>query len=146
MELSICGNNCPCCGLRVLCGGCAAADGNPFGKPCFAARYIKTGGKEAFEAFKNQLATEVNRLDVPGMPPVQKLQPTNGRFVNMAYRLPGGSRVTLLKDDAVYLTCYLPCLFDESSFFSVVADMDFLLVSLCGDGSREGELLVYRKR
>lgn len=146
MEQALCGNHCRCCGLYALCGGCAAKGGKPFGKPCFAARYIQTGGKAAFEAFKTQLAAEVNGLAVPGMPPVQELLPADGRFVNMAYRLPDGSRVALLKDDAVYLTCHLPCLFDESSFFSVVADMDFLLVSLCGSEGSEGELLVYRKR
>lgn len=146
MEQALCGNHCRCCGLHALCGGCAANGGKPFGKACFAARYIRTGGRAAFEAFQKQLAAEVNRLEVPGMPPVQELLPVNGRFVNMAYRLPNGSRVALLKDDAVYLSCHLPCLFDESSFFSVVADMDFLLVSLCGTGGREGELLVYRKR
>ena len=85
-------------------------------------------------------------LPVRVLLPVQELLPVNGRFVNMAYRLPDGSRVALLKDDAVYLSCHLPGLFDESSFFSVVADMDFLLVSLCGNGGRESELLVYRKR
>lgn len=146
MEPSICGSDCHCCGLRALCGGCTATSGKPFGKTCFAARYIQTGGRDAFEAFKKQLAAEANGLNILGMPPVQELLPLNGRFVNMAYRLPGGSRVTLLEDDAVYLTAHLPCLFDENSFFSVVADMEFLLVSLCGSEGREGELLAYRKR
>ena len=146
MPTSFCGNECHACGLHAICNGCAATCGKPFGKPCFAAAYIQSGGTEAFEVFNQQLVQEVNTLEIPGMPKTTELIPVNGRFVNMAYRLPGGQRTFFLEDDTVYLACQLRCEYDENSFFSVVAGMDFLLVSLCGCEGREGELLTYRRR
>ncbi len=146
MKTTLCGTDCHHCGLHALCNGCAATCSKPFGQPCFVAAYIQSGGTEAFEAFKQQLVMEVNALKIPGMPPAAELMPVNGRFVNMAYRLPNGLRITLLEDDAVYLSCQLPSQFDENSFFSVTAGMDFLLVSLRGSDGQESELLAYRQR
>ena len=111
MQPSFCGNACRICGLHAFCAGCSATCGKPFGKPCFAAAYIQSGGTEAFEAFKQQLVQEVNGLQISGMPKVTELIPVNGRFVNMAYRLPGGQRTFFLEDDAVYLACQLNILF-----------------------------------
>lgn len=146
MKESFCGTDCTHCGLHALCRGCAATCGKPFGKLCFAARYIQTGGTKALEAFQNQLAEEVNALRIPGMPEVTELTPVNGRFVNMVYRLPGGAYTAFLNDDTTYFACQMPCEFDESSYFSVTAGADFLLVSLCGSEGQEGELLAYRRR
>lgn len=146
MKSAICGAACEQCGLHALCKGCAATCGKPFGKTCWVARYIQTGGAEALEAFKQRLAEEVNDLRIPGLPQVTAPEPVNGRFVNLSYRLPGGQHTTFLQDDAVYLCCHLPCEWDESSTFCVVAAADFLLVSLCGAEGQEGELLAYRRR
>lgn len=146
MSGSYCGSDCVHCGLHALCRGCTATCGKPFGKPCFAARYIRAGGIDSFEVFKKLLAEEADMLAVPGMPKVTELVPINGRFLNMNYRLPGGQHTPFLDDDAVYLACQLPCDFDEGRFFSVVAGPDYLLVSLCGSEGMDGELLAYRRR
>lgn len=75
METSICGAECSSCGLRALCGGCDRTCGKPFGKPCFVARYLQAGGVQALEAFKRQLAEEVNALAIPELPRVTELVP-----------------------------------------------------------------------
>ena len=52
---SICGADCSNCGYgkNNNCKGCRITKGCPFGKQCFVAKYILTGGKENYENFKN---------------------------------------------------------------------------------------------
>ena len=112
----------------------------------YLARYEQIGGEDAFAAFKAQLMNELNALQIEGMPPVEELNILPGSFVNIAYRLPNGQSVTFLDDDTTYLGNQLPCLFDESRCFGVVANMEFLLVCTYGEYGANPELLVYKKR
>ena len=144
--MSLCGAQCHQCSQQNTCQGCKATGGHPFGKPCFIARYIQLGGKEALDAFKAQLMEEINQLAIPGLPQVTDLVALNGRTVNLPYPLPSGQKVAFLDDDQVYLGAQLPCEFDESRMFGVVAGMDFILVCSCGDQWMKPELVVYRKR
>ena len=47
---SICGADCSNCGYgkNNNCKGCMITKGCPFGKQCFVAKYILTGGKENY--------------------------------------------------------------------------------------------------
>lgn len=110
------------------------------------SRYVQIGGEDAFTAFKAQLMEELNDLQIDGMPPVEELNALPGSFVNVAYRLPSGHCVPFLDDNATYLGNQLPCLFDNSRCFGVVANMDFLLVCTYEENGVNPELILYKKR
>ena len=110
------------------------------------AQYVQIGGEDAFAAFKAQLMDELNALQIDGMPPVEELNALPGAFVNIAYRLPNGQCVPFLDDSATYLGNQLPCLFDDSRCFGVVANMEFLLVCTYGENGADPELVIYKKR
>ena len=110
------------------------------------AQYVQIGGEDAFAAFKAQLMDELNALQIDGMPPVEELNALPGAFVNIAYRLPNGQCVPFLDDNATYLGNQLPCLFDDSRCFGVVANMEFLLVCTYGENGADPELVIYKKR
>ena len=110
------------------------------------ARYAQIGGEDTFTAFKVQLMDELNALQIEGMPPVEELHALPGSFVNVAYRLPNGHQVPFLDDSATYLGNQLPCLFDDSHCFGIVANMEFLLVCTYKENGANPELLVYKKR
>ena len=109
-------------------------------------RYVQIGGEDAFAAFKAELMEELNALQIEGMPPVEALNALPGEFVNIAYRLPNGQCVPFLDDNATYLGNQLPCLFDDSRCFGIVANMEFLLVCTYGENGTDPELLIYKKR
>lgn len=144
--MSICGVQCHQCNQQDTCQGCRSTGGQPFGKPCFIARYLRLGGPEALDFFKAQLMEEINQLAISGMPKITDLVPLNGRLVNLAYPLPSGQKVTFLDDDQVYLGAQLPCQFDESRFFGVVAGLGFLMVCSYDAQWENPELVVYKKR
>ena len=144
--MTLCGAQCHQCSQQNTCQGCKTTGGQPFGKPCFIARYIQLGGREALDSFKAQLVEEINQLAIPGMPQVTDLVALNGRTVNLPYPLPNGQKVAFLDDDQVYLGAQLPCEFDESCMFGVVAGMEFILICSCDEQWTNPELVVYRKR
>lgn len=109
-------------------------------------RYEELSDHGQFEAFKRKLAEEFNALQIPGMPKVEKLNALVGRYVNLEYRLPNGIGVKFLNDQTTYLGNQLPCEFDESRCFGVLANMDFLMVCTYGPEGEDPELLLYKKR
>ena len=148
---SICGADCANCGYGENngCKGCVLTQGCPFGKQCFIAKYILTGGKENYEAFKNQLIDEINQLNVPGMPKINALNPLNGVFVNIDYPLPNGKNMPLLDDNEVYLGNQVESEFNNEETnrtFGVVANMNFILVSEFGRNGDNPELVIYKRR
>ena len=148
---SICGADCNSCGYgkNNNCKGCSESNGCPFGKQCFIAKYIKTGGIENYNVFKKQIIDEFNSLNVPAMPKINELYPLNGAYVNLSYPLPNGSVVKLLEDDNIYLGNQVECAFNEGKIikcYGLVAGMDFLLVSEYGANGDSPELIVYKKR
>ena len=92
---SICNADCDNCeyGKNNNCKGCINTNGCPFGKECFIAKYILTGGIDNYEHFKKQLIDEINSLNIPGMPKIDKLHELNGFFVNLSYPMPNGKFV-----------------------------------------------------
>lgn len=112
----------------------------------FWQRYQELGGEEAFEAFKQQLATEFNDLHIEGMPEVTGLNVLTGSYINLEYPLPSGEKVKLLHDNATYLGNQLPCLYGGERCFGIAANTKFLLVCTYGANGEEPELVVYKKR
>lgn len=100
--LSICGMEC-CreCDRKSECGGCAKAEGHPFGGTCIAAECIKRGGMAEFQRLKSRLIDEFNALEVKDLQ-VKDLNLLNGFFVNLEYPLPNGQAVKLLEDNNIY--------------------------------------------
>ena len=148
---SICGADCSKCGYgkNGNCKGCRITKGCPFGKQCFVAKYILTGGKENFEIFKNQLINEINDLKVPGMPKIKDLNPLNGAFVNLSYPMPNGKYVKILDNNEIYLGNQVECEFNDDSIircFGILANMDFILVSEYGANGDNPEIIIYKKR
>ncbi len=148
MKRSICGADCEKCPSKNSCHGCAETNGCPFGKECFVARYILTGGMEAYESFKNKLIEEINALDIAGMDKVTELVPLVGRFVNLSYRLPSGERARFLKDDEMYLGAQVADLLDDTKtkHFGVIARESFIIVCEYATDLDNAELLVYKRR
>ncbi|MDD6763065.1 MAG: DUF3795 domain-containing protein [Clostridiales bacterium] len=151
MKKSICGADCDNCGYGKNngCKGCAESKGCPFGKKCFIAQYISTGGIDSYNLFKKKLTEEFNSLDIPGMPKINELFPLNGAFVNLEYPMPGGNSVKLLDDKEIYLGNQVECEFHDGELircYGLVAGMDFLLVSEYGVNCTDPELIIYKKR
>lgn len=148
---SICGADCTNCGYgrNAGCRGCQVSGGCPFGKQCFIAKYIKTGGVNAFETFKKQLISEFNALNIEGMPEITELYALNGAYVNLAYPMPNGYELKFLDDNEIYLGTQVECVFNDGSLikcFGIVAGMDFLLVSEYGINFSDPQLVMFKKR
>lgn len=147
MKKSICGANCAECPSKEACPGCTETNGCPFGKQCYIAKYILTGGMENYVEFKKGLIDEVNTLHIDGMEEVRELYPLVGSFVNLEYPVPSGT-VKLLKDDEVYIGAQVKNLFDESgkTCFGVIARESFILICSYGENGTNPELVLYKHR
>ena len=151
MNKSICGADCENCGYGKSngCMGCEKSNGCPFGKQCFIAKYIKTGGEEGYNLFKKKLAEEFNELNIPGMPQINDLFAINGAYVNLAYPMPSGKTVKLLDDKQIYLCNQVESEFNDGELgrcYGLVVGMDFLLVSEYGENCTDPEIIIYKKR
>ncbi len=109
-------------------------------------RYAELGGDGAFEAFKQQLIAEINALQIEGMPKVERLNALVGSYVNLPYRLPNGSTVRFLDDEATYLGNQLESEFGGARCFGVLANMEFILVCTYEANGENPELVLYKKR
>ena len=148
---SVCGAKCDQCGYGKSegCPGCGQSGACPFGKPCFIARYIQIGGMSAYEEFVKTLLAEINALKMPGMPKFERLTPVNGALVNLEYPFPDGRTERFLDDREVYLAAQAPATFEEGNencFFGVVANANFLMVSMYNPDGSDPELLAFKKR
>lgn len=148
---SICGADCNNCGYgkNNNCKGCIESKGCPFGKQCFIANYIKTGGVKNYELFKKQLIDEFNSLNIPGMPKIKELFALNGAFVNLEYPLLNGEKIKLLDNNEIYLGNQVECEFNDDEIircYGLVANLNFLLVSEYGPNGDNPEIIIYKKR
>lgn len=112
----------------------------------FWQRYEAIGGKERLDTFKAGLIEEINALNVDGLPQVEALHMRVGSALNFEHRLPSGEMVQFLDDSATYLCAELPCVFDESTHFFVIANADFISFYTRGEDDATPELLLYKKR
>ena len=109
-------------------------------------RYEELSDDGEFEAFKQQLIGEINALQIPGMPKLEKLNALVGNYVNLPYTLPSGAAVQFLNDAATYLGNQLESEFGGERCFGVLANMDFILISTYGKEGADPELVLYKKR
>ena len=109
-------------------------------------RYEELSDDGQFEAFKKQLVEEINGLSIEGMPRVKTLNALVGRYVNLAYRLPGGMEVKFLDDQTTYLGTQLESELGGDRCFGVLANMDFILICTYGKDGADPELILYKKR
>jgi len=112
----------------------------------FFKRYSDIGGEETFNEFKKQLCEEFNALHIEGLPRVEDLNVLSGSFINLEYRLPNGTVIKFLDDNATYLGNQLPCEFGGERCFGIAANMEFLLVCTYGENGADPELVLYKKR
>ena len=109
-------------------------------------RYEELSDDGQFEAFKKQLAEEINALNIEGMPRVETLNALVGKFVNLEYPLPNGVRAKFLDDGITYLGTQLEPEFGGDRCFGVLANMDFILICTYGCDGADPELVLYKKR
>lgn len=136
-----------CCGQcprAAECGGCENTDGHPFGGSCVAAEWVQQGGIERLNQEKQRLIAEVNAMDIPQLN-LTEVTLLNGFYVNLAYPLPSGETVKLLRDQRVYLGTQVEQP-DSDRFYGVVADNQFLLISSYGRNGEAPDIVLYKKR
>ena len=109
-------------------------------------RYAELSDGGQFEAFKKQIMDEINALQIPGLPRVEKLNALVGSYVNLAYRLPSGAEVRFLDDRTTYLGNQLESELGGDRCFGVLASMDFLLICTYEMEGANPELILYKKR
>ena len=109
-------------------------------------RHKELGGGEKFEALKRQLIEEFNALHIEGMPRVETLNALVGGYVNLAYPLPSGKAVQFLNDGTTYLGNQLESEREEGRCFGILANAEFLMVVTYGEGGKNPDLLLYKKR
>lgn len=109
-------------------------------------RYDELSDKGQFDEFKRKLMQEINDLHIEGLPKVEKLNALVGKYVNLEYRLPNGTKVKFLDDEKTYLGNQLESEFGGDRCFGVIASMDFILVATYEAGGKNPELVVYKKR
>ena len=109
-------------------------------------RYEELSDNGEFEAFKKKLVEEINALGIEGMPKVESLNALVGAYVNLPYRLPSGVEVKFLNDGTTYLGTQLEPEFGGDRCFGVLANMDFILICTYGEGGKDPELVLYKKR
>ena len=109
-------------------------------------RYDELSDNGQFERFKAQLINEINDLHIEGLPKVEKLNALVGKYINIEYRLPNGTKVSFLDDNKTYLGNQLECEFGGERCFGIVADMDFLLVATYEKDGENPELVLFKQR
>lgn len=109
-------------------------------------RYEELSDNGAFEEFKKTLISEINALQVEGMPKLTKLNALVGSYINLEYKLPNGRGVKYLDDNTTYLGNQLECEFGGSRCFGIAANMDFILICTYEGNGENPELVIYKKR
>ncbi len=109
-------------------------------------RYEELSDDGQFEALKTQLIREINDLHIEGMPKVEKLNALVGKYVNLEYPLPGGTKAKFLDDRTTYLGNQLEAECGGERCFGVLANMDFIMVCTYEQEGADPELLLYKKR
>ena len=141
-----CGANCESCPSKENCKGCLETCGSPFGGHCVAAEYIKLGGLEAYQQFKQKLLDEINALLTDrGITAIDGLFELVGEYVNLEYPMPSGEKVKFLNDKNIYLGAQIE-FSDQGICYGVVADTGFILICSYSVNGSEPELIVYKRR
>lgn len=109
-------------------------------------RYDELSDNGQFEKFKEKLISEINELNIDGMPKVERLNALVGGYVNLEYMLPSGKTAKFLDDQKTYLGNQLESEYGGERCFGIIANMDFLLVAAYEKDGLNPELVLYKKR
>ena len=109
-------------------------------------RYEELSDDGQFEEFKKKLISEINDLNIEGMPKVEKLSALVGKYVNLEYPLPGGMKAKFLNDQTTYLGTQLESEIVNGLCFGVLANMEFILICTYEAEGANPELILYKKR
>lgn len=145
---SICGINCDECGIKDKCKGCVETNGHPWGGDCVLAEFCYDSNghtKEKIIAYKKDLIKEINDLRLNFIGEVKELYPLNGMFVNLEYKLPNNEKIKLLKDNNIYLGTQLSKN-DNSGYYGIVADNNYILISEYDKDYQNAEIIIYKQR
>ncbi len=145
---SICGVNCDECGIKDKCKGCVETNGHPWGGDCVLAEFCYDSNghtKEKIIAYKKDLIKEINDLRLNFIGEVKELYPLNGMFVNLEYKLPNNEKIKLLKDNNIYLGTQLSKN-DNSGYYGIVADNNYILISEYDKDYQNAEIIIYKQR
>ncbi len=145
---SICGVNCEECKIKDKCKGCVETNGHPWGGDCVLAQfcYDKNGHtQEKIVTYKNELLKEIKALDFDFVKEIRELYPLKGMFVNLEYELNNGTKVKLLKDNNIYLGTQIPKN-DNSGYFGIIADNDYILISEYDNDFQNAKIIIYKER
>lgn len=145
---SICGVNCDECGIKDKCKGCVETNGHPWGGDCVLAEFCYDSNghtKEKIIAYKKDLIKEINDLRLNFIGEVKELYPLNGMFVNLEYKLPNNEKIKLLKDNNIYLGTQLSKN-DNSGYYGIVADNNYILISEYDKDCQNAEIIIYKQR
>lgn len=145
---SICGVNCDECGVKDKCKGCVETNGHPWGGDCVLAEFCYDSNghtKEKIIAYKKDLIKEINDLRLNFIGEVKELYPLNGMFVNLEYKLPNNEKIKLLKDNNIYLGTQLSKN-DNSGYYGIVADNNYILISEYDKDYQNAEIIIYKQR
>lgn len=145
---SICGVNCDECGIKDKCKGCVETNGHPWGGDCVLAEFCYDSNghtKEKIIAYKKDLIKEINDLRLNFIGEVKELYPLNGMFVNLEYKLPNNEKIKLLEDSNIYLGTQLSKN-DNSGYYGIVADNNYILISEYDKDYQNVEIIIYKQR
>lgn len=145
---SICGVNCDECGIKDKCKGCVETNGHPWGGDCVLAEFCYDSNghtKEKIISYKKDLIKEINDFGLNFIGEVKELYPLNGMFVNLEYKLPNNEKIKLLKDNNIYLGTQLSKN-DNSGYYGIVADNNYILISEYDKDYQNAEIIIYKQR
>ena len=146
---SICGVNCNECSIKDKCKGCVETNGHPWRGDCVLVEFCydknEARTKEKICAYKNELINEINDLNLGFIAQIEELYPLNGKFVNLEYEFKNGEKIKLLNDNNVYLGTQISKK-DNSGYYGVIADNDYILVSEYDNNYQNVKIIVYKRR
>lgn len=91
------------------------------------------------------MINEINDLNLDFIAQIEELYPLNGRFVNLEYEFKNGEKIKLLNDNNVYLGTQISKK-DNSGYYGVIADNDYILVSEYDNNYQNAKIIVYKRR
>lgn len=94
---------------------------------------------------KEQLIKEFNALGIEDMEEVKELHQAKGSFVNLDFSLPCGKIAQLWDNDKTY---YVNQIEKKNSgrCYGLTADEKYLLVCEYGEGGKDAEIVVLKRR
>lgn len=91
------------------------------------------------------MINEINDLNLDFIAQIEELYPLNGRFVNLEYEFKNGEKIKLLNDSNVYLGTQISKK-DNSGYYGVISDNDYILVSEYDNNYQNAKIIVYKRR